>query len=131
MIWVVAVALIARDGRVLMQRRRLDRAHGGLWEFPGGKIEADEAPEFAACREIREELGVDLDISALQAVSFAADAPTLHQRHIILLYSCRRWAGEPACLDAQEIAWVAPERLEQLAMPPLDYPLARALKKVI
>ena len=154
MIWVVAVALIASDGRVLMQRRRLNRAHGGLWEFPGGKIEEDEAPEIAAFREIREELGVELDISALHAVSFASDmtitlaaratspraplpstpssgAPPLHQTHVILLYSCRRWEGEPACLDAEEIGWVAPERLETLSMPPLDYPLARALKKVI
>jgi 8-oxo-dGTP diphosphatase len=50
---------------------------------------------------------------------------------VILLFSCRRWAGQPACLDAEEIGWFAPEDLEQLAMPPLDYPLARALKKVI
>jgi 8-oxo-dGTP diphosphatase len=147
MIWVVAVALIASDGSVLMQRRRLNSAHGGLWEFPGGKIEGDETPEIAAFREIREELGVDLDISALHAVSFASDAaissspgsplpvassaPNPYQTHVILLYSCRRWEGQPACLDAEEIGWFAPEQLEQLAMPPLDYPLARALKKVI
>ncbi len=131
---VVAVALIAPDRRVLMQRRRAHRAHGGLWEFPGGKIEALESPEQAIFREIREELGIDLDISALLPVSFASeqipwDGP--RPPHVILLYSCARWQGEPRCLDAEEIAWFAPEAIEQLAMPPLDYPLAQALKKVI
>jgi 8-oxo-dGTP diphosphatase len=137
----VAVALVAADRRVLMQRRRLDRAHGGLWEFPGGKIEAGESPELAASREIREELGVELDQSALHAVSFASASairpmpalalqapPVPRQSQVILLYACRLWQGEPSCLDAEEIAWFALDRLEQLAMPPLDYPLARALR---
>lgn len=138
-VWVVAVALVAPDRRVLMQRRRLDRAHGGLWEFPGGKIEAGEAPEAAAAREMFEELGVDLDPAALQAVSFASDSataptpgsPSPRAPHVILLYACRRWQGEPTCLDAEQIGWFAPDQLEQLAMPPLDYPLARALQKAI
>lgn len=133
-VWVSAVALVAPDGQVLMQRRRLHRAHGGLWEFPGGKLEAGESPEAAALREMREELGVEIDASALCPAGFASDsampAPA-GRTHVILLYACRRWHGEPRCLDAEEIAWFAPEQLEALAMPPLDYPLARALKKVI
>lgn len=139
LVWVVAVALVAPDRRVMMQKRRLNRAHGGLWEFPGGKIEADELPEAAACREICEELGVAVDVSALQPVSFASDltvspapGPSVpRQPHVILLYACRRWQGEPCCLDAEEIGWFAPEQLEQLAMPPLDYPLARALRQAL
>ena len=70
---VVAVALVGRDGRVLMQRRRESRAHGGLWEFPGGKLEAGETPVGAAAREIFEELGLMIAPSALEAVGFAAD----------------------------------------------------------
>ncbi len=129
MIWVVAVALVAADGRVLMQRRRRDRAHGGLWEFPGGKLEAGESPEAAAAREIGEELGVVLDISELHPVSFASSpaAQSPAPPHVILLYACRHWQGQPRCLDAEEIGWFAPELLENLDMPPLDYPLARAL----
>ena len=126
----MAVALIAADGHVLMQRRRRDRAHGGLWEFPGGKIEAGETPETTAVREIREELGVDLAVSALRAVTFAASPAGPQpsgQPHVILLYACRQWHGEPHCLDAEEIAWFAPRELEYLTMPPLDYPLAQAL----
>lgn len=126
-VWVVAVALIAADKRILMQRRRHGRAHGGLWEFPGGKIEPRETPAAAAVREIREELGVDLDPCALQPVSFASGPPSARQPHVILLYACRQWQGEPQCLDAEEAAWLAPEQLAHLAMPPLDYPLARAL----
>jgi 8-oxo-dGTP diphosphatase len=133
-IWVVAAALVTADRRVLMQKRGLDRSHGGLWEFPGGKLEAAETLESAIFREIREELGVELDSAALQPVSFAADRASPsgpRQPHVILLYSCRRWQGEPRCLDAQEIGWFAPQDLQQLAMPPLDYPLAAALQKVI
>ena len=129
MVWVVAAALIADDGRVLMQRRRLDRTHGGLWEFPGGKIEFGESPEAAARREIEEELGVGLEITALEPVSFASSSANLPagKTHVILLYACRQWRGEPRCLDAEEIGWFATDRLEHLAMPPLDYPLARSL----
>ncbi len=135
-VWVVAVALVAPDRRVLLQRRRLERAYGGLWEFPGGKIEAGESPEATAAREIFEELGVAVDVSALQAASFATDAaiapsPGSSPPHVILLYVCRRWRGEPACLDAEQIGWFALDQLAQLAMPPLDYPLARALQKFV
>ena len=61
------------DGRVLLQRRPKPRAHGGLWEFPGGKIEAGETPVDAAAREINEELGLTIAPAALEAVVFAAD----------------------------------------------------------
>lgn len=131
---VVAVALVRADGCTLMQKRREDRAHGGLWEFPGGKIEPGESPEGAAVREIAEELGIEIAAEALEPVSFASDPaqpPAPRAPHVILLYRCRAWAGEPAALDADEIAWVAPERLPDLAMPPLDVPLAAALKKSI
>lgn len=127
---VVAAALIAGDGRVLMQRRRLTSEHGGLWEFPGGKLEPGESPESALVREIDEELGIALDRDALVPLAFAsgpvgeaAGRPAL----VILLYSCRDWAGAPACHDGEEIRWFALDALTGLAMPPLDYPLAKAL----
>lgn len=124
MVPVVAAALIDVSGRVLMQRRRLDQAHGGLWEFPGGKIEASETPAAALIREISEELGVDLAADALSPLTFATDP---QQPHVILLYTCRSWIGEPKCLVGEEIAWLAPESLAGLAMLPLDIPLARAV----
>lgn len=128
MILVVALALIDRDGQVLMQRRRLEAEHGGLWEFPGGKVEADESLTFALCREVAEELGLRLDPAALEPLSFAASAD---QPHVILLYTCRSWIGAPVCLDGEEIGWFAPDVLQSLAMPPLDVPLARAVQECI
>lgn len=127
---VVAAALIDADGRVLMQRRRLGAAHGGLWEFPGGKLEAGESPESALRREIDEELGVVLDEAQLQPVGFAsgpAAAPAAYPGIVILLYSCGTWLGEAECREGEEIRWFLPDALAGLDMPPLDYPLAQAL----
>lgn len=131
---VVAAALLAFDGRVLMQRRRIGGAHGGLWEFPGGKVEPGESPESALLREIEEELGVALDPAGLRPLTFASDPalpPAPRAPHVILLYTCRRWTGEPACREAEEIAWFAADELAGLDMPPLDYPLAAALKRML
>ena len=128
MLTVVAVALIGADGRVLMQRRPEGKQHGDLWEFPGGKVEAGEAPVQAAVRELAEELGVGLVAEALHPVGFAENhAPDQPRAVVILLYACREWTGEPQCLDAQALAWETPHAVPELAMPPLDYPLAQAL----
>jgi 8-oxo-dGTP diphosphatase len=123
---VVAAALIAGDGRVLLQRRAEGRAMAGLWEFPGGKVEPGEAPEGALVRELAEELGIKVDPAALTAAAFAS-AP-LGERHLLLLlYVCRDWIGEPSALDAAELAWVAPADMGVLAMPPADVPLVEWL----
>jgi len=122
---VVAAALTDRDGRVLMAQRPADKQHGGLWEFPGGKVEAGEVPKAALVRELREELGIEIDPDALDAVAFS-ESPG--ERHVVLmLYRCRSWRGEPQALEAAEIRWVAPGDLAALAMPPADIPLAAAL----
>ena len=125
---VVAVALIDDAGRVLMQRRPAHKQHGGLWEFPGGKVEGGETLTFALVREIAEELALELDESALAYLDRAADG---EGGVVITLYTCREWRGDPVCLDAETIAWVTACDLLQLEMPPLDVPLARAVKEVI
>ena len=128
MIPVVAVALIDHNNRVLMQRRKLGGAHGGLWEFPGGKVEPAETADAALVREIEEELGVTLDRSELAPVTFATRAG---DPYVLLLYLCRAWQGEVACLDGEEIGWFDAGALAGLAMPPLDVPLAQAVKEVL
>lgn len=122
---VVAAALTDRDGRVLMARRPVDKQHGGLWEFPGGKVEAGEVPKVALVRELREELGIEIDPDALDPVAFSESPGDRHV--VLLLYRCRSWRGEPQALEAAELCWVAPCDLAALAMPPADIPLALAL----
>lgn len=129
-IFVVAGALIGADGRVLMHRRRIGSVHGGLWEFPGGKVELGESPVDALIRELDEELGVRIDSGQLAPVGSARDAgPTAAGQRIvdIVLFACTRWTGIPLCIEGEEIGWFDPGQLARLAMPPLDYPLAEQL----
>ena len=129
---VVAVALIGGDRRILLQLRKRGGEHGGLWEFPGGKIEPGETPETAIVREIAEELGVAPGAGQRSCRSPAPRETDPGARpYVILLYTCRAWAGEPQCHVGEEIAWFAPAELAGLAMPPLDVPLARALIETI
>ena len=121
---VVAGALLDRHGRVCLQQRPRDKRHGGLWEFPGGKVEPGEDPAMALCREIAEELGVGLAPADLVPCGFAA-SPDL----VILLFVARRWTGEVACLEAEALCWLPPADVAALAMPPLDYPLAAQLMR--
>jgi 8-oxo-dGTP diphosphatase len=123
---VVAVALIDVRGRVLIAQRPFDKEHGGLWEFPGGKIEPGESPEAALIRELREELGVTVAAEHLEPLTFSsADRGTRHL--LLLLYRCNAWQGEARALDAAAIRWVEPEALADFDMPPADRPFVSVL----
>ena len=127
---VVAAALIDRDGRVLLQRRAPGRAMAGLWEFPGGKVEAGEYPEGALARELAEELGIAVDEAALEPACFAS-APVGERHMILLLYLCRSWRGEPAPLDASALKWLRPGEMVPAEMPPADGPLIALLEALL
>lgn len=127
---VVAAALIDGEGRVLLQQRAPHRSMPGLWEFPGGKVEAGETPETALARELEEELGIHVARDAVTPVAFASE--TLGDRHLVLLlYAARAWRGEPHPLDASAIRWVAVAEMERLPMPPADVPLVEALERLV
>ena len=130
---VVALALISVEGRVLVQQRPLNKAHGGLWEFPGGKVEPGETPEAALVREIDEELGVIVSPDDLQPLTFASSAQNSGQRALVLLlYTTMYWHGVPQALEpGTQVAWVSGDALPGLAMPPLDVPLAQTLIPVL
>ena len=119
---VAAVALIDADGRVLISKRPEGKQLGGLWEFPGGKVEQGERPETALIRELKEELAIDVAESCLAPLTFASHG--YDDFHLLMpLYVCRRWKGQVTGAEGQEIAWVKPLRLRDYPMPPADVPL--------
>lgn len=127
---VVAAALVDDAGRVLLQQRAPGRAMAGLWEFPGGKVEPGELPEAALARELAEELGIHVDPADAAPACFAS-APVGGRHMLLLLYLCRRWAGEPAALDASALVWLRPEEMRPAEMPPADRPLVEMLERLL
>jgi 8-oxo-dGTP diphosphatase len=127
---VAACALIDVDGRVLLAQRPQGRTMAGLWEFPGGKIEAGEKPEDSLIRELKEELGIDVKEACLAPLTFASH--TYEDFHLMMpLYVCRRWEGTPAALEGQQLAWVRPNKLRDYPMPPADLPLIPHLQNLL
>ena len=127
---VVAVALIDADGRVLVQQRPPEKKMGGLWEFPGGKIDAGETPEVALVRELSEELGINVESACLAPAAFASEQ--LGDAHLLLLlYICRKWTGIPQALAATALKWVRPNALYSIDMPPADRPLIGFLDALV
>ena len=127
---VVAAALADGEGRILLQQRAPGRTMAGLWEFPGGKVDAGELPEAALVRELREELGIAVAAADLVPAAFAS-APLGERHMLLLLYLCRHWQGEPEPLDASALRWEAPAAMRALAMPPADAPLVDLLERLI
>jgi 8-oxo-dGTP diphosphatase len=119
---VVACALIDADNRVLIARRPEGKTLAGLWEFPGGKLDAGERPEQALIRELYEELGIIVAEACLAPLSFASHA--YEDFHLLMpLYICRRWEGIVTPREGQQLAWVRANKLRDYPMPPADLPL--------
>lgn len=124
---VAAVALIDRDGRVLLAQRPVGKTMAGLWEFPGGKVEPGETPEAALIRELHEELGIDTFASCLAPLSFASHGYA--DFHLLMpLFACRKWNGIAQGREGQALKWVAPAALGAYPMPPADLPLIPVLR---
>ena len=127
---VVACALLDADGRVLLAQRPKQKTLGGLWEFPGGKLEAGETPEACLIRELREELGIDVTAACLAPLSFASHGYA--DFHLLMpLYICRKWQGICQPLEGQQLKWVRPARLRDYPMPPADEPLIAHLQDLL
>ncbi len=124
---VSAVALIDRDGRVLLAQRPEGKSMAGLWEFPGGKVEPGETPEAALIRELHEELGIDTWASCLAPLTFASHSyPEFHL--LMPLFACRKWEGIARAREGQTLKWVRPAALRDYPMPPADIPLIPILR---
>lgn len=127
---VVAVALVDADGRVLIAQRPEGKSMAGLWEFPGGKVDAGETPEAALVRELAEELGIDIRASCLAPIAFASHG--YDDFHLLMpLYVCRVWKGTPSPREGQALKWVRAARLGDYAMPPADIPLVAQLQDLL
>lgn len=119
---VVACALIDADKRVLLAQRPAGKPMAGLWEFPGGKVEAGERPEATLIRELHEELGITVSEPCLAPLTFASH--TYETFHLLMpLYICRRWDGMAAAREGQTLAWVRANKLRDYEMPAADIPL--------
>ena len=130
MVLVVACALLDADGRVLIAERPAGRSMAGLWEFPGGKVEAGERPEETLIRELKEELGIAVNEACLAPLTFASH--TYPDFHLLMpLYVCRRWEGTVTAQEGQRLRWVKPNRLREFPMPPADEPLISHLTALL
>lgn len=123
---VVAGVLVDPEGRVLIGQRPEGKADAGLWEFPGGKIEPDETPEYALTRELQEELGIETRPCCFWPLTFVSS--DIGGAHLLMpVFVCRLWKGVPTALEHTSIQWVLPRDLPGWPMPEADRPLYSVL----
>ncbi|MGI9401710.1 MAG: (deoxy)nucleoside triphosphate pyrophosphohydrolase [Rhizobiaceae bacterium] len=123
---VSACALVDADNRVLIAQRPEGKSLGGMWEFPGGKVEAGETPEACLIRELKEELNITTWESCLAPLTFASHS--YEDFHLLMpLFVCRKWEGMAQATEHAAIKWVRPGNLRDYDMPPADAPLIPAL----
>ncbi len=122
----VAVAIIEKEGKFLITQRKPGDSFGGLWEFPGGKVEPGESMEMALTREIEEEVGLRVEVGARRMVirhQYSARAVRLH------CFDCRVLDGEPRAIECAEWKWVDPSELGSFEFLPASRPLIEHLVK--
>jgi 8-oxo-dGTP diphosphatase len=114
-IWTpVVTALIRKGGKVLLGLRPQSSSLPGAWEFPGGKIDPGESPEYALKRELQEELGIDAEIGALRM----AHTHSYGERGVLLLiYDVNFWKCEPKTVYHESLRWADPSELDGLEIP--------------
>ncbi|MBR8835975.1 MAG: 8-oxo-dGTP diphosphatase MutT [Stigonema ocellatum SAG 48.90 = DSM 106950] len=124
---IIGVAVIWNDlGQILIDRRRQKGFMGGLWEFPGGKIESSETVEECIKREIYEELGIEIEVGEHL---ITIDHTYTHLRVTLTVHHCRHLAGVPQPLECDEVRWVSLDELEKFAFPEANFQIIRALNR--
>lgn len=129
-IYVSAGVLEQEDGSVLLVQRPLHKEMGGMWEIPGGKIEAGETPEETLIRELKEELGIQASVQDLTPLTFVSHA--YKKFHLVMLvFLCKKWIGAISLHENQEkFEWVNPSDLNNYLMPDADKPLIEILQEM-
>ena len=123
------VAAVIRDGtgRILLTRRPEDKHMGGLWEFPGGKLEDGEGPAEGLQRELDEELAIEIEVK--RPLTFAVHEEA-GLRILLLFYEASITGGAVRGREGQEMAWAAPAELQSYPMPPADAELVESLARL-
>jgi A/G-specific adenine glycosylase len=123
----IGVAVIWNpDGQILIDRRRPDGLLGGMWEFPGGKVEPGETIEACIQREIQEELGIEIAVGDRLIIV----EHTYSHFHVTLnVHHCRHLSGEPQAIECDEIRWVTLDELDQFPFPKANLQIISALKQ--
>lgn len=130
LVLVSACALIDADGRILLAQRPEGKSMAGLWEFPGGKIEAGETAQEAIIRELHEELGIITWETCLAPLTFASHSYEAFDL-LMPLFVCRKWEGYPSSQEGQALKWVRAKNLRDYKMPAADEPLIPALIELL
>lgn len=127
---VVAALLVDSDDRILIAQRPAGKPMAGLWEFPGGKVDEGETPEYALIRELNEELGIMTGVDCLQPVVFASHS--YDDFHLLMpVFACRTWKGTPRGMENQNIKWVKKSELSDYPMPAADIPLIPLIHQLL
>jgi len=129
MLPLIVTAAVIRDGHaVLITRRPENSRHAGMWEFPGGKLDAGESPQESLRREVLEELGLEVAVESIFEIAYHRYdwGPVL-----ILAFECRPLSGEIRHLGISDHRWVSPEEMSRYDILPADHPIiAKLLKSV-
>lgn len=127
---VSAAALVDTEGKILLAQRPKGKSMAGLWEFPGGKVNEGETPEFALMRELREELGIETRPTCFMPIAFASHE--YDDFHLLMpLFVCRMWDGNPESREGQALKWVSVDELSDYPMPEADIPLINNLRHLL
>ncbi len=126
-VYVAAGIMVNSEGKILVAERPKGKSMEGFWEFPGGKIEEGEIPEYALVREFKEELGVDIALENIDAITFVSyDYEKFHL--FMPVWAIYKWHGEIKGHEGQAVKWIEPSQLDDLPMPPADIPMVATFK---
>ena len=131
-LFVAGAVLVDADGRLLICQRPPGKAFAGLWEFPGGKMEAGETPEATLVRELNEELGILTKPSCFSPLTFASHHYADMGLHVVMpLFVCRVWQGVASAREGQKLAWVEPGALYSYSFVAADVPLLPLVRQLL
>lgn len=129
---IVAAGVCFEGGRVLLSQRKSGQHLAGLWEFPGGKAEEGEDPRLALVRELREELGIEVEAGEILDLAFHHYAD-VSRSVLLLFFEARRLPGspEPIAREVAAVRWTSLEELEQLTFPPADLGIVEKVRRIL